>query len=191
MYHFKVNTMRLFYIKSDNKITHYQDKMDKEIANNLAIEYIEIVDDEVNKNLKELYHFVTLDSDGNLPTDWYEKALIEQQKIPTPRIAEIEAELKTNASLKIKSSYESDILGTIHTYPSSNNDQLNLIAAASSYESRMIMCMDNTNEWRLRLHTQSQAQKVLETNITRIEKIRQELAEEITLLHATPLLTPN
>lgn len=82
------------------------------------------------------------------------------------------AELRAACKESIVSGFQSSALGTLHTYPSKNEDQTNLIGAVTASQNPNLSagwsvdfwCGDSfiPSAWAMRPHTAPQIQKVLE-----------------------------
>lgn len=75
----------------------------------------------------------------------------------------------------IVSGFSSSALGSVHNYASSAIDQRNLILAAQSRKGGLLSCSDLTGAWGRILHTQDQAQEVLEDFVAMADQARAKL----------------
>lgn len=68
--------------------------------------------------------------------------------------------LKEECYNSIKSGFESNALGSTHTYQSDRDDQLNLIGAIASGEDTLFKCFDGS-AWSYKNHTPQQLKAVI------------------------------
>lgn len=71
------------------------------------------------------------------------------------------ADAERYAGEQILAGFESDALGTTHSYGGKKTDQLNLIGAASSGVDLPFPCADADGNWERRVHTPAQFQEVV------------------------------
>lgn len=95
--------------------------------------------------LQEEYE-ISLMTDFNVPLD----------KLKANKLQEISLACET----AIVSGFESDALGTPHTYQSDRDDQLNLIGMVTANIDDYFKCFDGTT-WSYKLHTAAQLHQVL------------------------------
>jgi len=70
-------------------------------------------------------------------------------------------QINTLIESAIISGFESDALGTIHTYQSDRDDQLNLIGMVADGQGGYFKCRDSEGKWDYRLHTVAQLKSVI------------------------------
>lgn len=77
------------------------------------------------------------------------------------------AEIKSACNAVIRSGFQSDALGSVHSYSSDLEDQLNLIGARLSNTPLTFGCTDNTNKKTQKSHTAAQLKKVFDDGLAR------------------------
>ena len=117
------------------------------------------------------------------------KLVTAATQLQTQKDAKVFA-LSTACRAAIKESFESDVLGEIHFYPSNETDQLNL--ASSLTDSLMpdlaadwttpFWCANQAGVWAMRMHTAAQIQQLGRAAKARILSLMQRnavLAEQV------------
>lgn len=74
--------------------------------------------------------------------------------------------LSAGCEAAITAGFESDALGTVHTYPSTRDDQTNLLGLKVEGADNPLVCFDGT-EWDNRLHTYAQIEQVFSNGVAR------------------------
>ncbi len=90
-----------------------------------------------------------------------EGAFLERPEEPIDRVKSRKVSTLSNAvNLKIQSGFKSDALGSVHMYPSTETDQLNLAGLVAIGMDAAYVCEDEQGLWDKRLHTAAQLKKV-------------------------------
>ncbi len=90
-----------------------------------------------------------------------EGAFLDRPDEPIGRVKSRKISMLSNAiSSEIQSGFKSDALGSMHMYPSTETDQINLAGLVAISIDAAYVCEDEQGVWDKRLHTTAQLKKV-------------------------------
>ena len=111
------------------------------------------------------------------PFNW---SVVKGEIVPGPNVlantqaAQVQI-LSSACAKQIISGFSSSALGTPNNYASGEIDQQNIVQSAQSVKGGLLSCKNTSGVWSRQLHTQAQAQQVLEDFVTTRDAARSKL----------------